>query len=144
MAILLSTGLRTKLLDTNSLEGLFSTARISIYSGTVPSSADDAVGGTVLVTIAEGGAALTFGTAASGAMQKSANTWSGTIANTGTATFWRMHNVADTSGTAADATQYRIQGTIGTSGADGNLSSTTLTAAGTQYIDFFSVGIPAS
>lgn len=53
-------------------------------------------------------------------------------------------NIQTDGGKAADATKIRIQGTIGTAGADGNLSSTSLTSGGTQYIDYFSIGIPTS
>lgn len=157
MAISLSTGLRNTLLDTANLETAFNDSRIIIYSGTVPADADAAVTGTILCIIGETSASygsmttLTFGTAASGAMQKSGNTWSGTILASGTATFWRMidkddytTNIQTDGGKAADATKIRIQGTIGTAGADGNLSSTSLTSGGTQYIDYFSIGIPTS
>jgi hypothetical protein len=150
MAISLSTGLRNKLLDTtgNNFADIFNTARIAIYSGTVPADADAAITGTLLVTITSDDGVTTpnldWATAASGAMTKGTGVWSGVIANTGTATHWRLYNNADGAPTGSSTTYARVQGTIGTSGADGNLSSTSLTATNTQYIDYFSIGIPAS
>lgn len=168
MAISLSTGLRNYLLKAGT-DGSFAdafhntTARIVIYSGTVPTSADDAVTGNILAIIGEtdgtyggGQTALTFNSshASSGALTKSTTaTWLGDIigAGTQTATFWRLCLESDYTGSFAagaakdaDPAELRIQGTIGTSGADGNLSSTSLANGGTQYIDYFSIGIPAS
>lgn len=156
MAISISTYLRNYLLDGGSLEAAFNDSCIVIYSGTVPASADAAVTGNILAVITEAASAsLTFATAASGSMTKSSNTWSGTITGSGTqtATHWRLVSrttPADGTGVtdwgmSADTTSYpRVQGTIGTSGADGNLSSTSLTNGGIQYIDYFSIGIPAA
>lgn len=144
MAIKASTGLRNKLLDTNPLKTIFNLGFIKIYAGTPPDSADDAISGpTLLDTISNNstGTGLTFGTAADGALPKNpAETWSGTASASGTATFYRLVAASDTA--AASTTEPRIQGTIGSSGADLNMSTLTL-VSGTGYpIDSFSVAIP--
>ena len=137
MAEKMSTGLCNQLLDTNPLKTIFSTMRIRIYSGTAPATADAALSGnTLLVEVEESGGALTWAASASGGvLSKSANTWSGTNAATGTATFYRVVNDAD-DGTAS-TTAPRIQGTIGTGGADMNLGTTSLVASATFTLNYF-------
>ncbi len=86
------------------------------YSGTEPASCATALSGnTVLDTI---DLPMTFFTAASGA-DTLAGTWSATAAAAGTASFFRF---LDAAGTCF------MQGTVGTSGADLNLSSTALSS----------------
>lgn len=147
MAIKISTGLRDGLLDTGSLKSILEDGFIKIYGGTVPSTADAALGGaTLLVTISDAGGVggLDFeAAAASGILAKaSAQTWSGTNAASGTATFYRFVTAAD-DGTES-TTQERIQGTVDIVGADLNLSSTSLTAAAEQTIDYYVLTLPAS
>jgi hypothetical protein len=142
----LSTGLRNQLLASNSLKTIFAASFIKIYSGSAPASADDAVTGTLLCTIsiASGGTGVNFAaSAADGALAKSGSeTWSGVNAATGTAGYFR-HVAAGDDGTSS-TTQARIQGTVGTAGADLNLSSTALTSAATQTIDAYAAGLPAA
>ena len=66
--------------------------------------------------------------------------WSGVNVATGTATFYRHVGAAD-DGTLS-TTQPRIQGTVGTVGAELNLSSTSLTTGATQTIDYYSIALP--
>lgn len=145
MALEASTGLRNQMLDTAALRDILDLGFIKIYAGTVPATADDALGGaTLLVTISVsgGGTGLTFEAAAvSGVIEKkSSETWSGTNAATGTATFYRHIAVGD-DGTSS-TTQARIQGLVATAGAELNLSDTSLVSAATQTIDFYSIALP--
>ena len=148
MSIKLSTGLRNGLLDTNDFKTALDGGFLYIYDGTPPADADAAnSGNTLLCTISVDGLGVTglgFDTAAaSGVLSKDpAETWQGTNAATGTATFFRW---TESGGTPAGAstTEQRIQGTVGVAGADLNLSSVSLTISAVQTIDFFNVSLPA-
>lgn len=139
-----STGLRNKLLDTGSLKATMDLGSVKIYAGTVPASADDALGSaTLLCTITQNSTAtgISLDTAAvGGVIAKAAEVWSGTNVASGTATFFR-HVATGDDGTSS-TTQARIQGTVGTAGADLNISSVSLTSGATQTIDFYNVALP--
>jgi hypothetical protein len=144
MAIKASTGLRNKLLDTNPFKTIMNLSFIKIYTGSAPADADAAVTGTLLCTISNNSTATGLTMAASatnGTIVKNASeVWSGVNAATGTAGYYR-HVAAGDDGTSS-TTQARIQGTIGTSGADMNLSSVALTSGATQTIDNYSITLP--
>jgi hypothetical protein len=146
MALKTSTGLRNKLLDNGSLKATFALGFIKFYTGTPPADADAAVTGTLLVTISNNSSGTGINMAAAavaGVLAKLASeTWSGVNAATGTATYYRHVAVGD-DGTLS-TTQARIQGTIATAGADMNLSSTSLTAAATQTVDYYTVALPTA
>lgn len=146
MTLKVSTGLRNKLMDTNPLKTIFAAGFIKIYGGTVPADADAAVTGTLLCTISNNstGTGINFDTSASGGVlsKAPAETWSGTNAATGTATYYRHIAVGD-DGTLSTS-QARIQGLVSTVGADMNLSSVSLTSGASQAIDYYSVTLPAS
>jgi hypothetical protein len=102
--------------------------------------------GTITVTVDDGIATarsncLYFAAPSSGAMAKAAETWSGVVATTGVAGYFRLVEPED-DGTDS-TTQRRAQGTVSTSGAELNLSSTSLVAATTLTIDTYSISIPA-
>lgn len=144
-----STGLRTQMLGASGFDTAMTLGFIYIYDGTVPSSPDDVTASNVLVKISNNSTAtgLTFDAAAAGVIQKkSAETWSGLVALSGTATFYRFISADATDNTgegkAASTAFARMQGTIGTSGADMNLTSTVLTNGATQTINFFSHTFP--
>lgn len=146
-----STGLRNYMLDTGAMKTGLNSGFLKIYSGTPPVTADDAIGsaGTnnLLVTITESGdgvTGLTFAaTASAGTIVKNASeTWQGTIALSGTATFGRFVTASDTG--ASSTTERRLQLTIATSGSDLNMTDTTLTSGGVQPINAFSVAFPTS
>lgn len=155
MAVKLSTKLRTALMTAGggSLPTIFNDAEIRIFGYTgvtpvaAPTSADDATTGSTLLATVTGpsAAALLFTTSGATLLKDSGQVW-GEAANvvaTGTAVFWRLVDQDDTN--AADTTTYpRIQGTLGTAGADGNLSSLSLTLGGTQTIDYFACTLPES
>jgi hypothetical protein len=127
---------------------------IRIYSGSQPADADAAETGTLLVEITSSGGTLTPGTATNGIefdaiaagvlSKKTAETWSGTASNTGTAGYFRLYDNARHTG--LDSTYYmkRIDGSCGVSGADLNMSSTSIVSAATITIDSFDVTLPAS
>lgn len=146
MAIKASTGLRNQMMDTGSLKNALDNGFINIYSGTVPTTADEAVpgGATLLCTISVNstGTGITFDAAASGGVIAKApgEVWSGVNAATGTAAWYRHVGAADTGALATD--EPRLQGLVGVSGADLNLSSVSLTSGATQTVDFYSVALP--
>lgn len=147
MTIKASTGLRNKLLDTSPFKTLFSGGFLNLYSGPVPSSADDAIVGgthTLLCQISNNNTAtgITMASAASGGSitKNLSETWSGDAGNTGTASFYRLVSSSDTA--ASSTTEARLQGSVGTSGADLNLTTTSLVATTVYTIDTFSVSLP--
>jgi hypothetical protein len=104
------------LIDAGTPPGL-----LKIYAGTVPANANAALGGaTLLGTLTFSNPA--FGAASSGVATASAITSDTSADATGTATFFRITNAAGT---------VIIQGNVDTSGADLNLSSTSITSGGT-------------
>jgi hypothetical protein len=140
-----------------SLKDVFKDGVLKIYSGTRPADADTSIGGaTLLVTISVSSATFTagavaagleFGAASAGAISKlSTEVWSGTAVQTGTAGFFRLYANATDAG-AADTTPFlypRIDGTIATSGADLNMTSTSIRSGATITIDTFTLTLPAT
>ncbi len=98
-------------------------AIFQIYTGSAPTNADTAVSGTLLVTLT--GSVSAFGVASAGVITLNTVT-AGTAGATGTAGYCRIL----TSGSVKmlDLTN------IGTSGADINLNSTSITSGGTVSI----------
>lgn len=137
----LSTGLRNAILSTGSLKAALDGGELRIYSGSAPASPDDAVTGTLLVTIKNAGAGINFDTAAAGGIlsKAPAETWSGVNAATGTAGYFR-HVLSADAGTSS-TTAARIQGTIAVAGADLNISSTALTSGATQAVAGYSITV---
>ena len=89
---------------------------------------------------------LTFGDAAAGVLVKNpAETWSGVAGNSGTAGWFRLVGAVSDAG-ASDSSEvyHRLDGNVATSGANLNLSSTTITAAATQTLSTFSITEPAA
>ena len=90
---------------------------------------------------------LTFGDAASGILVKNpAETWTGVgLSPGGTAGWFRFEgSVAEAEGTETTDTLIRMDGNIATSGANLNMSSTTIAIGATQTISTFSLTIPAA
>lgn len=144
MTIKISTGLANKVLDTGSVKSIFAAGFLKLYSGSAPADADAAVTGTLLCTISisSGGTGVNFDTAAAaGVLAKApAETWSGVNAATGSAGYFRHVAAGDTG--ASSTTQARIQGTVGTVGADLNLTSVSLVSGATQTLDYYTVALP--
>ncbi len=144
MALKLSTGLRDALLDTGDFGAVMDASRLKIYSGAAPASADDAEG-TLLVSIGSAHADTHchfLAAAVSGVLSKDANAWSGVAAASGTASYFRL--VVNTDTGVLSTSELRLQGTVGTSGADLNMSSVSIVISATQTIDTFDLTMPDS
>ncbi len=89
---------------------------------------------------------LLFGDSAAGVLVKDpAQTWSGVAGNSGTAGWFRLRGSVTDPGTTDSSELYiRLDGNVASSGANLNLSSTTITAAATQTISTFSLTEPAA
>jgi len=134
------------------LKDIFKNGVLYIYSGSQPATADAAASGTQLVKITESSGAwvagaeangLEFDDESAGTLVKCADeTWSGAGLDTGTAGWFRLcGNPADTPGLLS-TTLPRIDGSIGTSGANLNMSSTSIVALATYTIDTFTFTLP--
>lgn len=87
------------------------------------------------------GEMLNFGPPALGALPKTSAVWSALVAVSGVAGYFRFVQ-SDDSG-ASSLTEIRAQGDISTSGAELNLSNTSLVAGTTLTIDSYSFSLPA-
>jgi hypothetical protein len=136
-----------------SLKDIMKDGVLKIYSGTQPTDADQAFNGTLLCTFTKSAGTfvatapengLRFGTAASGAIAKDSSTWQGVAVATGSAGWFRFYANGTDAG-AGDPTFLlpRIDGSIGTSGAQLNMSSTTITLGATITIDTFVITLEA-
>jgi hypothetical protein len=144
MSLKLSTGLRNGMLDTSPFKTLLDASRLKIYSGSAPADADQAEG-TELVSIGSDNADTHchfLASAVSGVLSKNTDVWSGVAGATGTASYFRLVVNDDTG--VLSTTELRMQGTIGTSGADLNMSSVAIVIAAVQTIDTFDLTMPAS
>ena len=149
----MSTGLRDLILKARgmSLADALADGIIEIYSGAQPATADAVETGDMLVRITLSSGAFTPGVstnginldvAASGAVSKATGeTWSGVVAITGTAGWFRFYD--NDYDTGADSAAIRMDGSIATSGAEINMSNLNLVISGTTTIDGFVVTLPA-
>ena len=145
MALRLSTGLRQALITTDDFKSLMDGGFLDIYSGSQPTNADAIETGTLLCSITTGTAGtagITFGTAASGILPKSADGWQGTVLVAGVAGWARLYGPGKTTGT--NGTAYRMDMNAGLSGADLVLSHTNLVADTIQTVKTFSITQPAN
>jgi hypothetical protein len=135
-----------------SLKDVMKDGVINIYSGAQPSSPDTAVSGTLLLTLTVSSGAFVAGAFGSGLefeddplsgeIEKSAaETWSGVGIAAGTAGWFRFVGNATDAG-AGSTTLPRIDGSIGVSGADMNMPSTSITVGRTYTIDTFKFTLP--
>lgn len=146
MALRLSTGLRQALLGTQDFQTEFNLSFINIYSGSQPSSADDAATGTLLATIYSNGVSIgvTFDAPVAGAISKAAaETWSGTAGASGTAGWFRLYEATDVPSSSSTVNS-RIDGNIATSGANMNMSNTFIASGAVQTVSTFTITLPAS
>lgn len=122
---------RNTMLD--ALNAILNSGVLRIYSGTEPATPETALSGNTLL------AELTIGATALAAASAGAATFNAITADssadaTGTATFFRIFS--------SDGTTVRFQGTVGTSGADLNLNSTSITSGGTVSVTSLSLTLP--
>lgn len=89
---------------------------------------------------------LKWGTSIGGVLVKlAAQVWSGSAVASGTAGWFRfVGSVADSGVNDSVGTEFRMDGSISTSGAQLNMSSTTITAGATQTISSFPITLPTS
>lgn len=147
MALKFSTGLRAGLMVTGSLKGLLDGGSVKIYGGTIPATADAALGSAVLlcdVKVKTSGDGLTFeATAPSGVLTKNlSEEWESDNVASGSATFFRFVKSSDTG--SSSTTEVRIQGTVGLAGTDMQISNTALLVGAPQKIEYFNVAMPES
>jgi hypothetical protein len=135
---------------TGSLRDILKDGVIRLYSGAQPASADDAETGTLLVELTQSSLAfvagavangLELGEAVAGVISKEfGEVWSGINQNGGTAGWGRWY--ANTLDTGASTTARRIDFACGVSGAELNMTSTSLTALATTTIDTVAITQP--
>ncbi len=145
MSLKLSTGMRNGMLDANPVKTLLDASRLKIYSGSPPADAD-AAEGTLLVSIGSDNADTHchfLASAVAGVLSKNTDVWSAAATSTGTATHFRLVVGATDDGTLS-TTQIRMQGTIGTSGADLNMSTVAIVELAVQTVDTFDLTMPAN
>lgn len=161
MSVNISVALRNGILHGSSVKEQLDNGFIYYYAGPVPATADTALDVTVTtglhtqlakiaadaVPVDAGVTGLQFAaTASNGAIAKSGSqTWAGKVHFIGkdeaqagvgplTATFYRFCSAADNGQAVGDAAKPRIQGTIGVSGADINLTSVSLSDNGSNTV----------
>lgn len=144
MAQSMSTKLCNDLLTVGSLKAIFNAAadtELRIYSGTVPTGANEAAGTKIATVLGPSAAYLSFAsTASAGVLAKESGTWQDPSAVGGVASYYRLVQHADTD--ALDTTTYqRIQGTIGVGGSDMNVGTTTITASAAFTVNTFTQSI---
>ncbi|MBF0487798.1 MAG: hypothetical protein HQK98_06525 [Nitrospirae bacterium] len=129
-----------------SLQEILYKCNIKIYGGAPqPASPDLAPAGTLLGTIYSDGvsAGLSFDDAVAGVLSKAAaEMWSGTAVATGVATWFRMLAIGDDG--SATTTEERVDGSCATSGAQLNMSSTSLTSGAPITVSTCNITMPAS
>jgi len=126
---------------------------IEVYSGTQPTSANNAPNGTKLITFTLSGGAFTAGSHANGLVMDeessgtmgilSGDSWEGVAVVTGTATWFRFKgNATDADGVST--TLIRMDGSVATSSADLVLSTTSIVSGRTYRLNSFDFTMPAS
>jgi hypothetical protein len=133
MAFTLLTARKNAMLDTFT-SGIGASPIIRIYDATggVPANADAALGSQVLLgTLTM--SATPFPAASSGTLTANAITQDSAADATGTAAFFRILNAAGT-------TTY-AQGSVGTSGADMNLNTTSIVTGGPISVTSLTISI---
>lgn len=103
---------------------------IEIRSGTKPATPETTASGTLLCTVAISGSFTS-----TGGVLTAADPASAAVAQTGTAGYFRLKQ---SGGTAV------LDGTVGTSGADMNLSTTSLVAGGTVDLGVPTITVPVA
>ena len=137
-----STGLRVAMLAAtkSALDG----GEIRIYGGIRPAAADDSLGAAVLLCTVRlnGTNGITFDDSTTGILVKPTGAaWTGDNVASGTATFFRIVQPADTG--AASTTAPRIQGSVGVVAADLNLDTVALISGLPTPVTSFNIGIYA-
>lgn len=114
------------------IDGGSGAGTLEIRTGSAPTNPSDADSGTLLATLTFSDPA--FGAASSGTATASAITQDASVDANGTAAHFR---IKDSSGTVI------MQGSVGTSGADLNFTTTTFVLSGTCSVSSLTVTVPA-
>lgn len=147
MSLKFSKGLRDAIINAG-FKPTMDLGVLEIYADARPASADDSEGAaTKLLRITVGSAAYTTGTGVNGLefdtaddgviQKKTGQVWSGAALADGTANWFRFYAKAYDTGADPGSTYCRIDGSVGTSGADLNLNSVTITTGATTTLDQF-------
>lgn len=128
-------------LNSGALTFTSTTTTTAVTSTTMGSG----TGGSVAGVLALNGLKME-GTAVAGVFTKdSTQTWSGSAGATGTAGWFRyVGSIADAGALDSSAVYLRLDGSIATSGADMNMSSTSVTSGALQTLSTFSFTVPAA
>ena len=142
MALLLSTDLKNYIVNQGIIKqlagtmGTGGTARLRIYNGSQPASADNGTNGTMLceiINIGWGGTNGTIGATSGTAAFGTAAGYTGTAATSGTAVWARLETIG--TGYTGSAATHRIDGEVGTAATSTFvINSTTITALGSVTI----------
>lgn len=151
MTLRLSTGMRNRMAGQDGFSAIFEAGIIEVYTGAQPATADAAPTGTMLGVVTTNGGPFTPGDATNGLLwaapanagvNKAADLWRFTGLTTGTAGWFRLKgNALDAGGVSTLAP--RMDGSIATSGADLNLSNTSVALGSPNTIDVFQLTLPA-
>lgn len=118
----------------NSATSLLNSGFLAIYTGGQP-ALDGGVAGTLLVQLAFGATAFASATASGGIVTASANAiTNGTASNTGTAGYFVLYK--------SDNTTVVATGSVGTSGADLNMSTLAVVSGAVVSCSSFSITQP--
>ena len=145
-----STGLRNGILNSTGIKEAMADGILRIYSGAQPASADTAVSGTLLLEVTVDGGAFTSGVATNGlefdaptngVLAKAvAETWRGNGLAIGVAGWFRFFaNPVDAGGSSTALP--RIDGSVGRSAADLNLSNVNIAVGVPNTIDVFQISM---
>lgn len=150
MTIRLSTGMRNALLlggSSGGVWGALTDGFLYLYDGTQPASADTGATGTLLgkVTVGDNGTTgLEFEAPSAGVMTKDTDeNWQFHGLAAGNVGWFRFSEAADTPGNNS-TTAKRIDGLVGTAGADANITNTAVALAAVSTVDAWSFTMPAS
>jgi len=135
-----------------SFSDIFQNCVAEVYTGSQPSSADAGATGTKLLRISLNSgpftpgssvSGLNFGEVAAGVLKKEAGEiWSGEGLADGPAGWFRIYDNDYVTGASTDA--IRMDGAVATSGAQFNMSNTSVSVGGTTTVDSVALTLPAS
>lgn len=150
MSIRISDALRNHMLDGGAGGGIKNALNlgfINIYTGSQPSSANTGATGTLLGTVSvngDGVTGLSFDAASGGVIAKAAaQAWKFVGLAAGVAGWFRFYEAGGTPANT-DPTEARLDGAVGVSGAELNLSNVTIAISQVNTVDAFTVTMPAA
>ena len=148
MAVRLSTGMANALVNNQGISELLNNGWLDIFTGPQPTDADQVETGTKIcrvsstsgVGVADG---VKFGTANDGTLPITTPVWQGQVYADGVAGWFRFYGSSGTGGvTGTNGTAIRMDGAIGISGADLNLTHTNLAAGSVLTLKTFYISQP--